>query len=57
MVEGYNKNISRKDSVTSADIKHYQNLLLGMIKQQRYWQGRSLAEEVNKRWWKDTNKI
>jgi hypothetical protein len=28
-----------------------------MIKQQRYWQGRSLAEEVNKEWWKDTTKI
>ncbi len=40
-----------------ADIKHFQNVLLGMIKQQRYWQGRSLAEEVNKEWWKDTSKI
>jgi len=40
-----------------ADIKHFQNVLLGMIKQQRYWQGRSLAEEVNKKWWKDTTKI
>ena len=40
-----------------ADIKHFQNVLLGMIKQQRYWQGRSLAEEVNKEWWKDTTKI
>ena len=40
-----------------ANIKHYQNVLLGMIKQQRYWQGRSIAEEVNKEWWKDTNKI
>ena len=39
------------------DIKHFQNVLLGMIKQQRYWQGRSLAEEVNKEWWKDTTKI
>tara|TARA_B100000700_G_scaffold312390_1_gene395890 strand:+ start:1352 stop:2557 length:1206 start_codon:yes stop_codon:yes gene_type:complete len=39
------------------NIKHYQNLLIGMIKQQRYWQGRSLAEEVSKRWWKDTTKI
>ncbi len=38
-------------------IKHYQNVLLGMIKQQRYWQGRSLAEEVSKKWWKDTKKI
>ena len=38
-------------------LKHYQNVLLGMIKQQRYWQGRSLAEEVNKEWWKDTTKI
>ena len=38
-------------------IKHYQNILLRMIKQQRYWQGRSLAEEVNKLWWKDTKKI
>ena len=38
-------------------IKHLQNALLGMIKQQRYWQGRSLAEEVNKEWWKDTTKI
>ena len=38
-------------------IKHYQNVLLGMIKQQRYWQGRSIAEEVNKEWWKDTTKI
>ena len=38
-------------------IKHYQNVLLGMIKQQRYWQGRSLAEEVNKEWWKHTTKI
>ena len=38
-------------------IKHYQNVLLRMIKQQRYWQGRSLAEEVNKEWWKDTTKI
>ncbi len=40
-----------------ANIKHYQNVLLGMIKQQRYWQGRSIAEEVNKEWWKDTTKI
>ncbi len=40
-----------------ADIKHFQNVLLGMIKQQRYWQGRSLAEEINKEWWKDTSKI
>ena len=39
------------------NIKHYQNILLGMIKQQRYWQGRSIAEEVNKEWWKDTTKI
>ena len=39
------------------NIKYYQNVLLGMIKQQRYWQGRSIAEEVNKEWWKDTNKI
>ena len=38
-------------------IKHYQNILLGMIKQQKYWQGRSLAEEVNNKWWKDTTKI
>ena len=38
------------------NIKYYQNVLLGMIKQQRYWQGRSIAEEVNKEWWKDTNK-
>ena len=38
-------------------IKHYRNLILGMIKQQRYWQGRSLAEEVNKEWWKDTTNI
>ncbi len=39
------------------NIKHYQNVLLGMIKQQRYWQGRSIVEEVNKEWWKDTTKI
>ena len=39
------------------NIKYYQNVLLGMIKQQRYWQARSLAEEVNKEWWKDTTKI
>ena len=38
-------------------IKYFQNVLLGMIKQQRYWQGRSLAEEVSKKWWKDTTKI
>ena len=38
-------------------IKHYQNLLLRMIKQERYWQGRSIAEEVSKEWWKDTTKI
>ena len=38
-------------------IKHYQNVLLGMIKQQQYWQSRSIAEEVNKEWWKDTTKI
>ena len=38
-------------------IKHYQNVLLGMIKQHRYWQGRSLSEEVNNQWWKDTTKI
>tara|TARA_Y100001968_G_scaffold150116_1_gene137339 strand:+ start:90 stop:1295 length:1206 start_codon:yes stop_codon:yes gene_type:complete len=38
-------------------IRHYQNVLLAMIKQQKYWQGRSLAEEVNKEWWKDTKKI
>ena len=39
------------------DIKYYQNILLGMIKQQRYWQARSIEEEVNKEWWKDTTKI
>ncbi len=39
------------------NMKHYQNVLLGMIKQQRYWQGRSVAEEINKNWWKDTTKI
>ena len=39
------------------NIKHYQNVLLGMIKQQRYWQARSLAAEVNREWWKDTTKI
>ena len=39
------------------NIKHYQNVLLGMIKQQRYWQGRSIADEINKEWWKDTTKI
>ena len=39
------------------NIKHYQNVLLGMIKQQRYWQGRSIADEVNREWWKDTTKI
>ena len=38
-------------------IKYYQNVLLDMIKQQRYWQGRSIAEEVNKEWWKDTSTI
>ena len=38
-------------------IKYYQNVLLGMIKQQKYWQGRSIAEEVSKEWWKDTSKI
>ena len=38
-------------------INHYHNVLLGMIKQQRYWQGRSLADEVKNRWWKDTKKI
>ncbi len=38
-------------------IKHYQNILLGMIKQQKYWQARSLAEEVKNRWWKETKKI
>ena len=38
-------------------IKHYQNLLLSMIKQQRYWQGRSLSEEISKKWWKDTTTI
>ncbi len=40
-----------------AHIRYYQNVLLGMIKQQRYWKGRSIAEEVNKEWWKDTTKI
>ena len=39
------------------NIKHYQNVLLGMIKQQRYWQARSLAEEVNREWWKDTTRM
>ena len=38
-------------------IKHYHNVVLSMIKQQRYWQGRSIAQEVNKEWWKDTTKI
>ena len=39
------------------NLRYYQNVLLSMIKQQRYWQGRSIAEEVNKEWWKDTTKI
>ena len=38
-------------------IKYYENVLMGMIKQQRYWQGRSIADEVKKEWWKDLNKI
>ena len=44
-------------SKNRTNIKYYQNVLLGMMKQQRYWQGRSILEEVNKEWWKDTNKI
>ena len=38
-------------------IKYYQNVLIDMIKQQRYWQARSIADEINKEWWKDTKKI
>ncbi len=38
-------------------IKYHRNLLIGMIKQQRYWEGRSLAEEVQQDWWKNTEKI
>ncbi len=38
-------------------IKHYKNVLLDMIKQHKYWQGRSIAEEVSQEWWKDTTKI
>ena len=39
------------------EIKYQRNLLIGMIKQQRYWEGRSLVEEVRKDWWKNTEKI
>ena len=42
---------------TRIKIKYFQNVLLGMIKQQRYWQNRSIAEEVKKEWWKNTTKI
>ncbi len=38
-------------------IKYQRNLLIGMIKQQRYWEGRSLAEEVRQDWWKNTEEI
>ena len=40
-----------------SNIIYYKNVLMDMIKQQRYWQGRSLAEEVNQEWWKDTTRI
>ena len=40
-----------------SEIKYHRNLLIGMIKQQRYWEGRSLADEVRQDWWKNTKKI
>ncbi len=30
------------------------NILLKMVKQQNYWQSRSLAKEVREQWWKNT---
>ena len=39
-----------------SNIKYNRHLLLGMIKQQRYWEDRSLAEELSKDWWKKTEK-
>ncbi len=32
------------------------NILLKMIRQQQYWQSRSLAKEVREQWWKNTQK-
>ena len=39
------------------EIKKYRNLLLKMVKQQRYWQRRSLAEEVRNQWWQNPSGI
>ncbi len=40
-----------------SEIKYHRNLLIGMIKQQRYWEGRSLAEEVRQDWWQNKEEI
>ena len=29
------------------------NILLKMVRQQHYWQSRSLAKEVREQWWKN----
>ena len=35
-------------------ITEQQNILLKMIRQQRYWQNRSIANEVREQWWTNT---
>ena len=35
-------------------IKQYRHEILRMVKQQQYWQNRSLAKEVREQWWKNT---
>ena len=35
-------------------ITQQRNILLKMVRQQHYWQSRSLAKEVREQWWKNT---
>ena len=35
-------------------ITQQRNILLKMLRQQHYWQSRSLAKEVREHWWKNT---
>ena len=36
-----------------SNLKHFRPILIKMVKQQRHWQNRSLANEVHKQWWQN----
>ncbi len=40
-----------------SNLRQYRNILIKMVKQQHYWQSRSLANEVREQWWQNTKEI